>query len=97
MGFVMDAMANSRRLKLLTIVDDFNKDSVDIHIDRSITGDHVVEALELISQFRDYPAAIRTDQGPEITGRALDVTIPCLGPCITRVFSLLSREPKANF
>ncbi len=38
----------------------------------SICGDRVVETLEAIAQFRGYPVAIRTDQGPEFTGKALD-------------------------
>lgn len=72
MDFVMDAMANGRRLKLLTVVDDLSKEAVDIHVAHSITGDHVVEILDRISQFRGYPGAIRTDQGPEVTGKVLD-------------------------
>lgn len=72
MDFVMDALANGRRLKTLTIVDDFTKESLDIPVAHSICGDRVVEALDRIAQFRGYPSAIRTDQGPEFTGRALD-------------------------
>lgn len=72
MDFVMDAMANGRRLKMLTIVDDLSKEAVDIHVAHSITGDQVVEILDQICQFRGYPDAIRTDQGPEFTGKALD-------------------------
>jgi putative transposase len=72
MDFVMDAMANGRRLKLLTVVDDLSKEAVDIHVAHSITGDHVVEILDRVSQFRGYPGAIRTDQGPEFTSNALD-------------------------
>jgi len=71
MGFVMDAMPNSRRLKLLTIVDDFSKDSVGIHVEHSITGHDALKVLERTNQFRGNPAAIRTEQGPEFTSRAL--------------------------
>lgn len=72
MDFVFDALADGRRLKCLTIVDDFTREAVDIVVDRSIGGDYVTRVLERAALFRGYPQAIRTDQGPEFTGRALD-------------------------
>lgn len=72
MDFVMDRLCNGNRLKLLTIVDDFTKESVDIVADRSITGDDLTGILDGIARFRGLPKAIRTDQGPEFTSRALD-------------------------
>lgn len=72
MDFVMDSLANGRRLKTLTIVDDFTKEALDIPVAHSICGERVVRTLESIAQFRGYPAAVRTDQGPEFTGKALD-------------------------
>lgn len=72
MDFVMDALSDGRRLKTLTIVDDFTKEALDIVVARSITGEYVTRILDSIAQFRGYPSAIRTDQGPEFTGRALD-------------------------
>lgn len=72
MDFVMDALSTGRRLKCLNIVDDCTKEAIDIVVDHSITGDHVVRVLEQAARFRGLPAAIRTDQGPEFTGKALD-------------------------
>jgi len=72
MNFVMDALANDRRVKCLTIVDDFTKESVDIVPDHNIPGLYVTRVLDQAAQFRGPPAAIRADQGPEFTGRALD-------------------------
>lgn len=72
MDFVMDALADGRRLKVLTIVDDFTKESVDLVVDRSIPGAYVARVLEQAVRFRGVPKAIRTDHGPEFTGKALD-------------------------
>lgn len=72
MDFVMDALADGRRLKVLTIVDDFTKESIDIVVDRSIPGAYVARVLEQAVRFRGAPRVIRTDQGPEFTGKALD-------------------------
>ncbi len=72
MDFVSDALANGRRIKVLTIVDDFSKECIDLVADYGISGHYVVRLLEQAARFRGYPAAIRTDQGPEFTGNALD-------------------------
>jgi putative transposase len=70
--FVMDALSSGRRLKCLTIVDDFTRECLDIAVDHGISGGYVARVLERIGQFRGLPRAIRTDQGPEFTSRALD-------------------------
>lgn len=38
MDFVMDALASGRRLKILTIVDDFTKEAVNIVVEHGISG-----------------------------------------------------------
>ena len=70
--FVMDALANGRRIKCLTIVDDFTRECLDIVVDYGISGSYVARVLQAIGQFRGLPRAVRTDQGPEFTSRALD-------------------------
>jgi putative transposase len=72
MDFVFDALYDARRLKCLTVVDDCTKESVAIVVARRLGGDEVARNLDEICRFRGYPRAIRTDQGPEFTGRALD-------------------------
>ena len=70
MDFVMDSLANARRLKCLTVADDYTHESVDITVDHGISGGYVVRVLEQAARFRGYPRAIRTDGGPEFTSRA---------------------------
>jgi len=72
MDFVTDSLANGRRIKCLTIVDDFTKECLDIPVAMGISGEQVVRTLDGIAAFRGYPKAVRTDQGPEFTGRALE-------------------------
>ena len=72
MDFVSDALANGRRIKVLTIVDDFSKEAIDLAVDYGISGHYVTRVLDQVARFRGYPKAIRTDQGPEFTGKALD-------------------------
>ena len=72
MDFVMDALSNGRRIKCLTIVDDFSREAIDIAVDFGISGEYVTRVLDQAARFRGYPKAVRTDQGPEFTGKALD-------------------------
>lgn len=58
----------------MSIVDDLTKASVDIVADHGISGHDVVRVMNQAARFRvsGLAAAIRTDQGPEFTGHALD-------------------------
>jgi putative transposase len=70
MDFVADSLANGRRLKLLTVTDDFTRECVDIAADFGISGQYVTRLLDQAAVFRGYPRAVRTDNGPEFTSRS---------------------------
>lgn len=70
MDFVSDSLANGRRVKCLTVADDFSHEAVDIAVDYGISGQYVTRLLDRAALFRGYPAAVRTDNGPEFTSRA---------------------------
>ncbi len=68
--FVSDSLANGRRIKCLTVADDFSHESVEIAVDYGISGQYVTRILDRAAVFRGYPLAVRTDNGPEFTSRA---------------------------
>lgn len=70
MDFVSDTLANGRRLKCLTVADDFTHECIDITVDHGISGAYVVRVLDQAARFRGYPRAVRTDNGPKFTRRA---------------------------
>jgi putative transposase len=70
MDFVSDSLANGRRIKCLTVADDFSHECVQIGIDFGISGEYVTRLLDEAARFRGYPQAVRTDNGPEFTSRA---------------------------
>ena len=74
MDFVSDAInqpgAVARRIKCLTVADDFTHECVDITADFGIGGEYVTRLLDRAATFRGYPEAVRTDNGPEFTCRA---------------------------
>jgi putative transposase len=70
MDFVSDSLSNGRRIKCLTVADDFSHECVDIAVDFGISGQYVTRLLDQSAIFRGYPIAVRTDNGPEFTSRA---------------------------
>jgi len=70
MDFVSDSLSTGRRIKCLTVADDFSHECVDITADWGISGEYVTRLLDRAALFRGYPAAVRTDNGPEFTSRA---------------------------
>ena len=72
MDFMSDELFDGRRIRLLTLVDNFTRESLAIEVAMSIGGQRVVEVLMRVAQERDLPGTIRVDNGPEFTSRILD-------------------------
>ena len=70
MDFVSDSLSNGRRIKCLTVADDFSHECIDIAVDFGISGQYVTRLLDQAAIFKGYPIAVRTDNGPEFTSRA---------------------------
>jgi len=70
LDFVSDSLANGRRIKCLTVADDFTHECVQIATDFGMGASYVTRLLDEAAKFRGYPQAIRTDNGPEFTARA---------------------------
>ena len=77
MDFMSDELFDGHRIRLLTIVDNFTRESLAIPIltcpvAANIKGEGVVEILhQLMGQHR-LPRTIRVDKGPEFTSQRLD-------------------------
>ena len=59
MDFVMDALACGRRIKCLTIVDDFTKECLDIPVAMGISGEQIVRTLDGIAATQKPSEPIR--------------------------------------
>ena len=64
-------VSSHRRIKCLTIVDDFTRENLEIAVDHGISGSYVARVLEIICQFRGAPRAVRTDKEMPIDEAAL--------------------------
>ena len=68
--FMFDYLESARRLKVLTVVDEFSKTSPGLLVDHSIRGIDVTSYLDHLAG-GVYPKVIRVDQGTEFTSRAM--------------------------
>ena len=72
MDFMSDTLSSGRRFRCLTIIDEFNRESLAIHVAHSIPAVGVIEVLERLREERGLPSVIVTDNGSEFTSRAFD-------------------------
>jgi len=72
MDFMSDELYDGRRIRLLTLVDNFTRESLAIEVDNHLGGHRVVEVLMHLGVERSLPKTIRVDNGPEFISRVLD-------------------------
>jgi putative transposase len=73
MDFVSDKLADGLSFRIFTAVDQFTRECVGLEADRSMTGKHVVQALERARAERgSLPIGITVDNGSEFCSRALE-------------------------
>jgi putative transposase len=72
MDFVHDQLLDGRSFRILTVIDQWSRESVVVEAGFSLTGSSVAAALDRAAQRRPLPKAITVDHGTEFTSRALD-------------------------
>ncbi len=72
MDFMSDELFDGRRIRLLTIVDHFTRESLAIEVGQRLRGKDVVSVLVRLACDRTLPKTIRVDNGPEFTSKVLD-------------------------
>ena len=72
MDFVHDQLIDGRRFRVLTVIDQWSRESLSLESGFSLSGQDVANALERLSWQRPLPKAITVDHGTEFTSRALD-------------------------
>ena len=72
MDFVADNLFDGRKLRMLTVVDCFTRESLAIHVGQSLKGEDVVKVVDRIARDRGAPQTIKTDNGSEFISKAMD-------------------------
>src|SRR4051812_4518183 len=67
MDFVHDQLVTGGAFRVLTVIDQWSRESVLMEANVALTGQSVVDALEAISACRPLPKAITVDHGTEFT------------------------------
>ncbi len=71
LDFVSDTLTDSRRFRLLTVVDDFTRECVALVADTSLSGLRVGRELDAAIARRGRPQTIVSDNGTEFTSMAI--------------------------
>ena len=71
--FMSDALWDGRKIRLLNIIDDYNREVLKIETDTSLPTARVIRCLQEIGQYRGLPKMIRVDNGPEFISAKLDM------------------------
>jgi putative transposase len=67
LDFLADTLVSGRRFRILTLVDDFIRECLDLVVDTSLTGSLVARELDRIAELWSYPCMIVSDNGTELT------------------------------
>jgi putative transposase len=71
LDFVADALSWGRRFRILCIVDDFTREALALVVDTSIGGGRMARELDTLIARRGKPSLIVSDNGTEMTSRAM--------------------------
>jgi putative transposase len=72
MDFMEDRMENGRKIRVLNIIDDFNREVISMEVNYSFPSNQVVEAVKQAIEWRGKPRKIRTDNGTEFIANAFE-------------------------
>ena len=74
MDFVADQLFDGRKIRALTVVDNFSRQCVAIHVGQSLKGEDVVGVMDRLRvQHNRVPERIQVDNGSEFISKALDL------------------------
>jgi putative transposase len=77
--FVADRTASGKPLRWLTLVDEYTKECLELHVAASLTGQDVRSVLARVIGRRGAPRIVRSDNGSEFVCEALTGWLPGKG------------------
>lgn len=70
LDFMSDTLYDGRRVRLLTVIDEGNREALDIVVGTSLPSLRVTRVLEALALVHGAPAAVRVDNGPEFLAQS---------------------------
>ena len=77
--FVSDRLHNGKKIRMLTVIDEYTRKCLAIRVGSSLKADDVLETLSTLFIKEGVPDYIRSDNGSEFTAKALRDWIGSLG------------------
>jgi putative transposase len=69
--FVADRTDNGGRLRILSLLDEYSRECLALHVARKLTAADLIEVMERLVKERGVPEHIRSDNGSEFIARIL--------------------------
>jgi putative transposase len=69
--FLEDRTESGNKLRILTVLDEYTRECLEIRVERSISATKVIDTLEWLGLVRGLPDHIRSDNGPEFVAHAI--------------------------
>lgn len=69
--FVHHKTELGQKLKMLTVIDEYTRECLEIRVEKKMTSQEVLETLDELMTERGVPKHTRTDNGPEFIAQAL--------------------------
>lgn len=68
--FMSDTLYTGKRFRTFNVIDDFNREALQIEIDTSLTSKRLIRVFERLKLERGLPDTLRVDNGPEFLSGA---------------------------
>lgn len=72
MDFMHDGLIDGRPFRCFNVIDDFNREVLNITLDKSLSSQRIIRELNQLIQWRGKPRQLRVDNGPEFIAYAMD-------------------------
>ena len=72
MDFMSDVLEDGRKIRILNVIDDYNREALLCAVDYSFPSEQVVRLIEQLIDWYGKPTNIRTDNGTEFIAKAFE-------------------------
>lgn len=72
MDFMHDSLANGVKFRSFNVIDDYNREALNITLDTSLSSKRVIRELDKLIAWRGAPEQLRVDNGPEFIARPME-------------------------
>jgi len=77
--FVSDRLSNGKKIRMLTVIDEYTRKCLTIRVDYQLKSDDVLDVLSTLFLTQGIPEYIRSDNGSEFTAHILQDWLKGLG------------------